>query len=34
VVRRKGSHRLISYRLTEEERQRILLTGNQAESAA
>ena len=27
--RRKGSHRLVSHRLTDEERQRILLTCNQ-----
>ena len=32
--RRKGSHRLVSHRLTEEERQRILLTCNQPEFAA
>ena len=32
--RRKGSPRLVSHRLTEEERQRILLTCNQAEFAA
>jgi hypothetical protein len=34
VDRRKGSHRVISHRLTEEERQRILLTCNQPEFAA
>ena len=32
--RRKGSHRLVSHRLTDEERQRILLTCNQPEFAA
>ena len=32
--RRKGSHRLVSHRLSEEERQRILLTCNQPEFAA
>jgi len=32
--RRKGSRRLVSHRLTEEERQRILLTCNQPEFAA
>jgi transposase InsO family protein len=32
--RRKGSHRLISHRLSDEERQRILLTCNQPEFAA
>jgi transposase InsO family protein len=32
--RRKGSHRLVSHRLTDEERQRILLTCNQSEFAA
>jgi len=32
--RRKGSHRWVSHRLTEEERQRILLTCNQPEFAA
>ncbi len=31
---RKGSHRLVSHRLTNEERQRILLTSNQPEFAA
>jgi hypothetical protein len=31
---RKGSHRLISHKLSEEERQRILLTCNQAEYAS
>ena len=31
---RKGSHRLVSHRLTDEERQRILLTCNQPEFAA
>ena len=31
---RKGSHRLVSHRLSEEERQRILLTCNQSEFAA
>ncbi|MFN9871929.1 MAG: helix-turn-helix domain-containing protein, partial [Cyanobacteriota bacterium] len=31
---RKGSHRLVSHRLTDEERQRILLTWNQPEFAA
>jgi transposase InsO family protein len=31
---RKGSHRLVSHKLSEEERQRILLTGNQAEYAS
>jgi len=31
---RKGSHRLVSHRLTEEERQRILLTCNEPEFAA
>ncbi|WP_254217352.1 helix-turn-helix domain-containing protein, partial [Synechococcus sp. CCY 9618] len=31
--RRNGSHRLISHRLTDEERQRILLTCNQPEFA-
>ena len=31
---RKGSHRLVSHRLTYEERQRILLTCNQSEFAA
>ena len=34
VDRRKGSSRLVSHRLTEEERVRILLTCNQAEFAA
>jgi transposase len=34
VDRRKGSHRVISHRLTEEERKRILLTCNQPEFAA
>jgi transposase InsO family protein len=34
VDRRKGSHRVISHRLTEEERQRILLTCNQPEFSA
>ncbi|HYP04048.1 MAG TPA: IS3 family transposase [Cyanobium sp.] len=32
--RRKGSHRLVSHRLSDEERQRILLTCNQPEFAA
>jgi putative transposase len=32
--RRKGSHRLVSHRLTDEERQRILLTCNQPDFAA
>ena len=32
--RRKGCHRLVSHRLTEEERQRILLTCNQPEFAS
>ena len=32
--RRKGSHRLVSHRLSDEERQRILLTCNQSEFAA
>ena len=32
--RRKSSHRLVSHRLSEEERQRILLTCNQPEFAA
>ena len=32
--RRKGSHHLVSHRLSDEERQRILLTCNQAEFAA
>jgi putative transposase len=32
--RRKGSHRLVSHRLSEEERRRILLTCNQAEYAS
>ena len=32
--RRKGSHRQVSHRLTEEERQRILLTCNQPEFSA
>jgi putative transposase len=32
--RRKGSHRLVSHRLSEEERQRILLTFNEAELSA
>ncbi len=32
--RRKGSHRLVSHKLSEEERQRILLTCNQAEYAS
>ena len=32
--RRKGSHRLVSHKLTEEERQRILLTCNQPEYAS
>jgi transposase len=32
--RRKGSHRQVSHRLTEEERQRILLTCNQSEFSA
>lgn len=31
---RKGSHRLVSHRLTEEERQRILLTCNEPEFPA
>ncbi len=31
---RKGSHRLVSHRLTDEERQRILLTCNQPEFSA
>jgi len=31
---RKGSHRLVSHRLSDEERQRILLTCNQSEFAA
>ena len=31
---RKGSHRLVSHRLTDEERQRILLTCNEPEFAA
>ena len=34
VDRRKGSHRLVSHKLSEEERQRILLTCNQAEYAS
>jgi transposase len=32
--RRKGSHRLVSHRLSDEERQRILLTCNEPEFAA
>ena len=34
VDRRKGSHRLVSHKLSEEERQRILLTCNQLEYAS
>jgi putative transposase len=34
VDRRKGSHRLVSHRLSEEERKRILLTCNEPEFAA
>ena len=34
VDRRKGSHRLVSHKLSAEERQRILLTCNQAEYAS
>ena len=34
VDRRHGSHRLVSHRLSEEERQRILLTCNQPQYAA
>ena len=34
VDRRKGSHRYVAHRLSEEERQRILLTCNEPEFAA